>query len=139
MALLMEIRRRARHVAGPMLMVSVAAYFGYHAVQGDRGLIAWWQVMQELKAANATYARIHAQREALDHRVALLGNEKLDPDLLDERAHIVLGLARPDEVIILEPGAANPLPQTGAQGARGGPARSGEVQSGEIQPGKAQR
>ncbi|HLF58809.1 MAG TPA: septum formation initiator family protein [Alphaproteobacteria bacterium] len=112
MALMGEIRRRARHVAGPMLMVSVAVYFGYHAVQGDRGLIAWWQVTQRLKNANATYARVHDAREALEHRVALLGPDQLDLDLLDERAHIVLGLARPDEVEILDlpPAAPSALP-----------------------------
>ena len=115
MALMGEIRRRARHVAGPMLMVSVAVYFGYHAVEGDRGLIAWWQVTQHLKSAEAAYAAVHAEREALERRVGLLGAERLDPDLLDERAHIVLGLARPDEVVIfdLPPGAAAP-PARGA-------------------------
>jgi len=108
-----------------MLMVSVAAYFGYHAVEGDRGLIAWWQVTQRLKHAHATYDRVHAEREALAHRVALLGSEKLDLDLLDERAHAMLDLARPDEVVILDlppaprlpsphpPAAAAPAPDSG--------------------------
>jgi cell division protein FtsB len=115
MELMGEIRRRARHVAGPMLMVSVAVYFGYHAVEGDRGLIAWRQVTQHLKSAETAYAAVHAEREALERRVALLGADRLDPDLLDERAHIVLGFARPDEVEILDlsPGAAPP-PARGA-------------------------
>lgn len=106
MALMREIRRRAKHVIGPMLMVSVAVYFGYHAVEGDRGLIAWWQVTQQLKNADATYARVHADREALEHRVALLGPDKLDLDLLDERAHAMLDLAAPDEVVIFDDPAA---------------------------------
>lgn len=110
MALMREIRRRAKHVIGPMLMVSVAAYFGYHAVEGDRGLIAWWQVTQELKNANATYARVHDEREALERRVALLGPDKLDLDLLDERAHAMLDLAGPDEVVIFDNPAAAPAP-----------------------------
>jgi cell division protein FtsB len=110
MALMGEIRRRARHVAGPMLMVAVAGYFGYHAVQGDRGLIAWYQVTQDLKNAQATYDRVHADREALAHRVALLGPEHLDLDLLDERAHAVLGIARPDEVMVIDLPPAPPAP-----------------------------
>lgn len=127
MALMREIRRRAKHVVGPMLMVSVAAYFGYHAVQGDRGLIAWWQVTQDLKNAKATYARVHGEREALEHRVALLGPDKLDLDLLEERAHAMLDLAEPDEVVIFDnpaaappppnsPAAQAPVPQTRAGG-----------------------
>ena len=124
MALLAEIRRHARDVAGPVLMVAVAGYFGYHAVEGDRGLIAWWQVTQQLKNATATYDRVHGEREALEHRVALLGNDKLDPDLLDERAHAMLNLARPDEVMILEqaPGAGAPASQGPAAPATAPPA-----------------
>ena len=110
MSLLKEIRRRARDVAGPVLMVAVAGYFGYHAVEGDRGLIAWWQVTQQLKNATATYDRVHGERQALEHRVSLLGNDKLDPDLLDERAHAMLNLARPDEVMILEKAPGSPDP-----------------------------
>ena len=109
MALMGEIRRRARQVVGPILMVSVTAYFGYHAVQGDRGLIAWYQVTQDLKNAEATYDRVHAQREALEHRVALLSPEHLDLDLLDERAHAMLDLADPDEVVILNAPPSAPV------------------------------
>jgi hypothetical protein len=39
MTLLGEIRVRARLIVGPVLAATVFAYFAYHAVQGDRGLI----------------------------------------------------------------------------------------------------
>jgi cell division protein FtsB len=121
MALMREIRRRARHVVGPVLMAGIAVYFGYHAVEGDRGLIAWWQVTQQLKDAQATYDRVHQERLALEHRVALLGPDRLDPDLLDERAHVMLDLARPDEVVIFDPGAAPPAAAKDAGGAKPAP------------------
>jgi cell division protein FtsB len=35
--------------------------------------------------------------------VSALHSQKIDPDLLDERAREVLGLARPDEIIIFKP------------------------------------
>ena len=41
MRLIGEIRHRARHVVGPFLGICAAAYFAYHAIQGDRGLMAW--------------------------------------------------------------------------------------------------
>jgi cell division protein FtsB len=103
MALMGEIRRRARHVVGPVIMAGVAVYFGYHAVEGDRGLIAWWHFTSQLKSAEATLDRVHGERKALDHRVALLGPDRLDLDLLDERAHVMLNFGRPDEVVILHP------------------------------------
>ena len=103
MALLGEIRRRARHVAGPVVMAGIAVYFGYHAVEGDRGLIAWWHVTSQLESAEATLTRVRGEREALEHRVALLGPDRLDLDLLDERAHEMLNLGRANEVVILNP------------------------------------
>ncbi len=84
-------------------MAGVAVYFSYHAVEGDRGLIAWWQVTSQLDSASATLERVRNERTALEHRVALLGSERLDLDLLDERAHLMLNLGRRDEVVILNP------------------------------------
>ncbi len=100
-----EIRRRARHVAGPALVAALIGYFGYHAVQGEHGLIAWWRITQQIERVEATLDETRAEREALERRVALLRPESLDPDMLEERARIMLNLARPDEVIILDAGA----------------------------------
>ena len=41
MVLLREIKKRARHITGPVLAIAVFGYFAYHSIQGDRGLIAW--------------------------------------------------------------------------------------------------
>ena len=84
-------------------MAGIAVYFGYHAVEGDRGLIAWWHVTSQLNSAQATLDRVHRERVALDRRVTLLGPDQLDLDLLDERAHAMLNFGRPDEVVILHP------------------------------------
>ena len=100
---MVEIRRRGRHVAGPLLAAALVAYFGYHAVEGERGLIALWHVTQQLDDANAVFDEIHAQRTVLEHRVALLRPEHLDPGRLDERARAVLDLVGPNEVVILTP------------------------------------
>lgn len=115
-----EIRRRVRQVLGPVLAAAIVGYFGYHAVEGKRGLIAWWQVTQQIKRAKATLARTGAEREDLERRVSLLRSEHLDPDLLDERARIMLDMVAPDEVVILlPPGAAAAAPREGPEeGAR---------------------
>ncbi|KKL88130.1 hypothetical protein LCGC14_1927810, partial [marine sediment metagenome] len=41
MGLIAELRGRARHIVGPVLVVCITGYFAYHVIQGDRGLIAW--------------------------------------------------------------------------------------------------
>ena len=41
MSLIREIRRRGRHIIGPALWALAVAYFMFHAVQGERGLVTW--------------------------------------------------------------------------------------------------
>jgi cell division protein FtsB len=100
MSVVLEIRRRGRHVAGSILGALLFAYFILHAVQGDRGLLAWVQLRQQVAVAEASLAASSATRSAWENRTALLGGEKIDPDMLEERARAVTGFARQDEIVI---------------------------------------
>lgn len=100
MVLMTEIRRRARHAVGPFIGAAVVAYFGFHMVQGDRGLVAWWHLRQEIAEAEATVQKISAERLELAHRVSLLRPDSIDPDMLEERARLMLNVGRPDELVI---------------------------------------
>jgi len=97
---LYELRRRARGLVVPTLCILAAAYFGYHAVQGERGLIAYIQYSLEVQRVEAELALIRAEREQLGHKVALLHPDHVDPDMLDEQLRRILGLAHPDELIV---------------------------------------
>jgi cell division protein FtsB len=98
---LFELRQRSRTALATLLGASAIAYFGYHAVQGNRGIEEWFRLSGQLEALEKRQV-LNAQRIAiLDRRVGLLREETLDRDLLDERARAVLGLARPDEIIVL--------------------------------------
>ncbi len=100
MTLLGEIRTRARHIVGPVLAATVFAYFAYHAVQGDRGLLAWLKLSQQVQDAQIEYDRLDAKREELARRVQLLHPESLDRDLLDERVRVMLGYVGKDDIVI---------------------------------------
>jgi cell division protein FtsB len=82
---------------------AVMVYFGYHAVQGDRGLMAWWNLRFEIEHANIALVAVSAEKKIIEHRVALLRPESLDPDMLEERARIMLGTAAPNDLIVPEP------------------------------------
>ncbi|MEE8245960.1 MAG: septum formation initiator family protein [Alphaproteobacteria bacterium] len=101
MSLLYEVRRRARPAALPLLAALAIGYFGYHAVQGDRGVLTWLQLKQEIAAISTELEAARTARLGLERRVALLKPEGLDRDMLDERARVVLGLAHADEVVFL--------------------------------------
>ncbi|MGH6944926.1 MAG: FtsB family cell division protein [Geminicoccaceae bacterium] len=84
-----------------VLGVGLAAYFGYHAVNGSRGLLAWRQVSLDLESTRAELASLEAERAALEGKVERLRHNSLDPDLLDELARKRLSFTGPDDVIIL--------------------------------------
>ena len=101
MAILNEIRVRARKILPTVLAVSVVGYFGYHALHGERGFLAWRELKGDLAVARTVEARIAGQWARLDRRTALLRADNLDPDLLDERARELLGYGHPNDLVIL--------------------------------------
>ena len=101
MRLLAELRARARHVIGPVLGISAIVYVAYHAVQGQRGLIAYWQLTNQVAQARVNLAQIEHTKAVMENRVKLLHPQTLDPDMAEERARIMLGYGYPDEKILL--------------------------------------
>jgi cell division protein FtsB len=98
-----EIRRRFAEVLGPLTGAALIAYFGYHAVQGDRGLIAWWNLRHQIEEADFELAAVGAKKKILEHRVSLLRPESLDRDMLEERARAMLGVVHKDDLIVPDP------------------------------------
>ena len=107
MGLISELRTRARHVVGPVVAVCFTGYFAYHAVNGDRGITAWFALKQQVTDTQAVHDKLVAERRRLEHRVGLLKPESLDPDMLEERVRHMLNYGRADDVVILlDPGLA---------------------------------
>jgi len=100
MGALHRLRRHLKSGILPTGCVLVIAYFGYHLVEGERGLSAYARLSQDLVRVEAQYRDAHIERERLEQRVALLHPDHIDADMLDERARLTLGIAHPDEVVI---------------------------------------
>jgi cell division protein FtsB len=96
-----ELRKHARLIVGPVLGMALTGYFAYHLVEGDRGLLAWLRLTRELREASANLESVRAARQALDHKVANLRPDHVDPDLLDERVRATLNLVAPNEIVIM--------------------------------------
>jgi cell division protein FtsB len=101
MDFLVELRYRIRHVIGPVIGICVLAYVAYHAVNGDRGLIAWRTYEKDVARAKAELERVSGERRALAEQVRLLHPESLDPDMLEEWARRLLNYGHPDEIVII--------------------------------------
>jgi cell division protein FtsB len=78
----------------------LALYFTFAAVQGSFGLFNRVQVQAQNEELVLRRDRLQTELAELRNKTARLSDDFLDLDLLDERARDVLGLARPDEVII---------------------------------------
>ena len=88
-----------KRVAGPLFLVLVMFYLGFHTVSGERGAFALFKETRKLEELRAELAEVKARREALDHKVHLLSDGSLDLDLLDEQVRRVLGMASKTEVV----------------------------------------
>lgn len=105
MAVLAEIRRRARQITIPVIGACILGYFAYHTVQGDRGLLAYWRMSQEVGRAQTTLNAINKDRETLEQRVSLLRAKGLDLDMLDQQARLLFNLLDRDDLLIFLPKA----------------------------------
>ncbi len=101
MGLISELRLRARYVVGPVLGICTVGYFSYHIVHGERGLSVLRALTKQVAEARTVYAQTSSRRQVLENRVRLLSPGSLDPDMLEERARIMLDFAYPDETVIL--------------------------------------
>lgn len=128
MTLLGELRTRARHIVGPVLAATVFAYFAYHAVQGDRGLLAWVKLSQQVQDAQMEYEKLDAKRADLARRVHLMHPESLDRDLLDERVRVMLGYVGKDDMVI-GTGLGSRVTTGAAAGGSADPVTSGTMVS----------
>jgi len=94
-------RRRLRHIVPSVLCACVFSYFAYHATQGERGIVAWWQIGKQLAESQAMLTQLTVERKSEEHRVALLRPESLDPDMLEERARVMLNFGHADDRLLI--------------------------------------
>jgi cell division protein FtsB len=98
-----DIRRRSAPLAVPVLSLGALLYFGYHLLEGERGLKAWWTVNHRLDIARFEHKSLRNERDRIEARVAMLREGTLDRDLLEEQLRRMLNYARPGEAIIIHP------------------------------------
>jgi cell division protein FtsB len=101
MLVLKELRRQGRQIMASIFGVAVIGYFAYHAVEGDRGLRAYFALSLQTELARAERDVLREERETIEQRVNLLKPDSLDLDMLDERARNVLNKVHEDDLVIL--------------------------------------
>jgi len=101
----MVIRPRIRAFLTALGLYIVAAlfigYFGVNAYTGKKGINARQELDQQIAELAGEVARVKAERARWERRVALLKADRIDPDMLDERARQLLNYLDPHEVTIV--------------------------------------
>jgi cell division protein FtsB len=101
----MVTRRRLRSIVNTLALYALAAlligYFGVNAYNGDRGLKAKEDIDRQMTTLSAELNRLKAEQAQWETRIALLKSDNLDPDMLDERARILLDYADPHDLTLM--------------------------------------
>lgn len=104
----MVSHRRRRAILTAIGLYTFAAlfigYFGVNAFSGEHGLRAQQDLDQQMASMQQQVSELRAERALWERRVSLLRSDRIDPDMLDERARALLGLAGPrDLTLLLQP------------------------------------
>lgn len=101
----MVTHRRRRTILTALGLYALATlfigYFGVNAVTGDHGLLARQDLERQLAAMTGELGRLKGERAAWERKVSLLRADRIDPDMLDERARKLLGFTDPRDVTLL--------------------------------------
>ena len=76
-------------------------YFAANAFTGNHGLRAQQDLDQQLTAMKGDLMQLKAERAVWERRVSLLRADRIDPDMLDERARALLGYVDPRDLTLL--------------------------------------
>lgn len=83
-----------------LAILSLCAYFMFAAIQGAFGHFRRVAIESEENILIQTLNDLHQKRKKIENKTYRLSDKYLDLDLLDEQARKLLGMARPDEIII---------------------------------------
>jgi cell division protein FtsB len=81
------------------MAAAIVGYFSANAYTGQYGLNAQQELDQEIVALTSELARLKRERADGEQRVSLLRSDRVDPDMLDERARYQLDYANPHDLV----------------------------------------
>jgi cell division protein FtsB len=99
----MVSRSRLKSFLTGLALYTIAAgmigYFGVNAYSGKYGLNARQELDQEIIALTSELARLKQERTQGEQRISLMRSDRVDPDMLDERARYQLDYANPHDLV----------------------------------------
>ena len=101
----MVSHRRRRTILTALALYTFAAlfigYFAANAFTGNHGLRAQADLDQQMATMQTELKSLKAERALWERRVSLLRSDRIDPDMLDERARALIGYVDPRDLTLL--------------------------------------
>ena len=108
----MVIRARYKAVLIPLALYCVSgvsvAFFGWHAINGERGLKARAEYERRIAGLRGELEQLKTGKLGWQDRTALLRTDALDKDLLEEEARHMLGRVGKRDLVIFTNSPAGP-------------------------------
>ena len=84
-----------------MLLGTLIAFFGFHSLTGERGLLMRDNLDREITSAQEHLYLLKKKNTQLQARISLLSGDVIDKDILEEMVRSELGLFAINEILIL--------------------------------------
>lgn len=92
--------RSVKRLIPSVFFAAFITYFGYHALNGEQGVLNWIVVKNQINEVEVELAEARSEREDLEVRAARLRSDSLDLDYVEERATALLNIAHPRDFIV---------------------------------------
>lgn len=94
------IQQSLRSILPPAICLFLTAYFVWNALHGAHGIESYQQQLKLHEQAQQALHDAHQEQDIWRRRVTALGEQALDPDMLDERSRTMLNSTREGDIVI---------------------------------------
>lgn len=84
-----------------MLLGTLTAFFGFHSLTGERGLLMQDNLDREIASAKEHLHLLQKENKQLEAKILLMRSNVVDKDILEEMARSELGLFADNDILIL--------------------------------------
>jgi cell division protein FtsB len=92
-----------------VVLIAFQAYLGYSAINGQFGTQSHKDMLADIERLKAQSSVLQAEIDSYKHRASLFDPARLDPDILTEQARALLGMAHPDDIVVMVDDAGEPI------------------------------
>ena len=84
-----------------LIGLCMCAYFSYHAIAGNRGLVRLYFVNHKIETLSKSETSLASEEAIWSKKVSMMRPGSVDKDLLEEQVRKVLGYRNADEYAVL--------------------------------------